>query len=147
MDSTALIERPVKEVFGFVADLTNVESMDPSVKSVQKTSQGPIGAGSTFRIRQRAPHLGKARDASVRFTTVKPNRKIEFEARVGPNSSTARLTFKPVDGGTRVRFRGEPNLGGPLKVLSALSTRQGQHMWDKRLARLKRTLESPQKGH
>jgi carbon monoxide dehydrogenase subunit G len=147
MDSTALIERPVKEVFGFVADLTNVESMDPSVKSVQKTSQGPIGAGSTFRIRQRAPHLGKVRDASVRFTTVKPNRKIEFEARVGPNSSTARLTFKPVDGGTRVRFRGEPNLGGPLKVLSPLSTLQGQHMWDKRLARLKRTLESPQKGH
>ena len=91
--------------------------------------------------------MGKVREASVRYTAVEPNRKIEFEARVGPNSSTARLTFKPVDGGTRVRFHGEPNLGGPLKVLSALSTRQGQHMWDKRLARLKRTLESPQKGH
>jgi carbon monoxide dehydrogenase subunit G len=147
MDSTVLIERPVEEVFGFVADLTNVASMDPSVKSVQKTSQGPIGAGSTFRIRQRAPHLGKVRDASVRYTAVKSNRKIEFKARVGPNSPTARLTFKRVDGGTRVRFRAESNLGGPLKVLSSLSTRQGQRMWDKRLTRLKRTLESPQKGH
>jgi carbon monoxide dehydrogenase subunit G len=143
MDSTVLIERPVEEVFGFVADLTNVASMDPSVKSVQKTSQGPIGAGSTFRIRQKAPHLGKVRDASVRYTAVKPNRKIEFKAKVGPNSPTARLTFKRVDGRTRVRFRAESNLGGPLKVLSALSTRQGQHMWDKRLTRLKRTLESP----
>ena len=143
MDSTVLIERPVEEVFGFVADLTNVASMDPSVKSVQKTSQGPIGAGSTFRIRQKAPHLGKVRDASVRYTAVKPNRKIEFKARVGANSPTARLTFERVDGRTRVRFRAESNLGGPLKVLSALSTRQGQHMWDKRLTRLKRTLESP----
>ena len=146
MESTVRIERPVEDVFGFVADLTNVASMDPSVKSVQKTSEGPIGAGSTFRIRQKAPHLGKVRDTSVRYTTVKPNRKIAFEARVGPNSPTARLTFKRVDGGTRVRFRGEPNLGGPLKVLSPLSMRQGQHMWDKRLTRLKRTLESP-KGH
>jgi carbon monoxide dehydrogenase subunit G len=146
MESTVRIERPVEDVFGFVADLTNVASMDPSVKSVQKTSEGPIGAGSTFRIRQKAPHLGKSRDASVRYTTVKPNRKIEFEARVGPNSPTARLTFKRVDGGTRVRFHGEPSLGGPLKVLSPLSMRQGQHMWDKRLTRLKRTLESPQKG-
>src|SRR5215211_6429181 len=131
---TVLIERPVEEVFGFVADLTNIPSMDPSVKSVQKTSQGPIQAGTTFRIRQKAPHLGKVRDASVRYTAVEPNRKIEFEARVGPNSPTARLTFKRADGRTRVRFRGEPNpAGGPLKVLSALSRRQGQHMWDKRL--------------
>src|SRR5215203_948006 len=146
MDSTVLIDRPVEEVFGFVADLTNIPSMDPSVKSVQKTSEGPIEAGTTFRMRQKAPHLGKVRDASVRYTAVKPNRKIEFKARVGPNSPTARLTFKRADGGTRVRFHGEPNPGGPLKVLSPLSTRQGQHMWDKRLARLKRTLESPQKG-
>jgi len=147
MDSTVLIDRPVEEVFGFVADLTNIPSMDPSVKSVQKTSEGPIEAGTTFRMRQKAPHLGKVRDASVRYTAVKPNRKIEFKARVGPNSPTARLTFKRADGGTRVRFHGEPNPGGPLKVLSPLSTRQGQHMWDKRLARLKRTLETPQKGH
>jgi hypothetical protein len=82
----------------------------------------------------------------VRYTTVKPNRKIEFKAKVGPNSPTAKLTFERVDGGTRVRFRGEPNLGGPLKVLSSLSTRQGQRIWDKRLARLKRTLEAP-RGH
>ena len=147
MESTVSIERPVEEVFGFVVDLTNVPSIDPSVKTVQKTSQGPIGAGSTFRMRQKAPHLGKVREASVRYTTVKPPRKIELKARVGPNSPTARLTFKRVDGGTRVRFRGEANPGGPLRVLSPLSTRQGQHRWDKRLARLKRTLESPQKGH
>jgi uncharacterized membrane protein len=147
MDSTVLIERPVEEVFGFVADLTNVSSMDPSVKSVQKTSEGPIQAGTTFRIRQKAPHLGKSREASVCYTAVKPNRKIDLKAMEGPSSPTARLTFERADGGTRVRVRGEPNPGGPLNVLSPLSTRQGQHLWDERLARLKRTMETPQKGH
>ena len=147
MESKVLIERPVEDVFWFVADLTNVPSMDPSVKSVQKTTEGLIEAGTTFRVRQKTPHLGKGREASVRYTAVKPNRKIDLKARVGPSSPTARLTFERADGGTRVRVRGEPNPGGPLKVLSPLSTRQGQHMWDKRLARLKRTMETPQKGH
>jgi carbon monoxide dehydrogenase subunit G len=147
MESTVLIERPVKEVFGFVVDLTNVSSIDPSVKCVQKTSQGSIDAGTTFRMRQKTPPLGKGREASVRYTAVKPNRKIDFKARAGPSSSTARLTFERADGGTRVRFHGKPNPGGPMKVLSPLSTRQGQHVWDKRLARLKRTMETPKKGH
>src|SRR5215204_7042347 len=109
MESTVLIERPVKEVFGFVVDLTNVPSIDPRVQSVQKTSEGSIDAGTTFRMRQKAPHLGKAREASVRYTAVEPNRKIEFEAMVGPISPTASLTFVQANGATQVTFRGEPN--------------------------------------
>ena len=65
----------------------------------------------------------------------------------GPIAPTASLTFEQANGATRVTFRGEPNPVGPLKVISPLISRQGQHMWDKRLTRLKRTLEAPQKGH
>src|SRR5829696_10081399 len=90
MESTVIIERPVEEVFAFVVDLTNVPSMDPSVQSVEKISEGPIDAGTTFRMRQKAPPLGKVREASVRYTAVEPNRKIEFEAMVGPIAPTAR---------------------------------------------------------
>ena len=144
MESTMIIERPVEEVFAFVVDLTNVPSMDPSVQSVEKISEGPIDAGTTFRMRQKAPPLGKVREASVRYTAVEPNRKIEFEAMVGPIAPTARLTFEQSNRGTRVAFRGEPNPIGPLKVLSPLINRQGQRMWDKRLAGLKSTLETPE---
>jgi uncharacterized membrane protein len=146
MESTVIIERPVEEVFGFVVDLTNVPTADPSVRSVEKTSEGPIDAGTTFLMRQESPPLGKVREASVRYTAVEPNRNIEFEAMVGPIAPTASLTFEPADGATRVTFRGEPNPAGPLKVISPLISRQGQRMWDKRLARLKSTLEAPE-GH
>ena len=146
MESTVIIERPVEEVFGFVLDLTNIPSTDPSVKSVEKTSEGPIEAGSTFLMRQEAPPLGKIREATVRYTAVEPNRNIEFEAMVGPITPTARLTFEQANGGTKVTFRGEPNPVGPLKILSPLISRQGQRMWDKRLAGLKSTLEAPE-GH
>ena len=62
----------------------------------------------------------------MRYTTVEPNRKIEFEAMVGPISPTARLTFEQANGATKVIFRGEPNPVGPFKVLSPLIGRQGQ---------------------
>jgi uncharacterized membrane protein len=146
MESTVIIERPVEEVFGFVLDLTNIPSTDPSVRSVQKTSEGPIEAGSTFLMRQEAPPVGKVREATLRYTAVAPNRYIDFEAMVGPISPTARLTFEQANTGTKVTFRGEPNPVGPLKVISPLISYQGQRMWDKRLAGLKSTLEAPE-GH
>src|SRR5215211_3809085 len=143
MESTVIIERPVEEVFGFVLDLTNIPSTDPSVRSVEKTSEGPIDAGSTFLMRQEAPPVGKVREARVRYTAVEPNRNIEFEAMVGPITPTAKLSFEQADGGTKVTFRGEANPVGPLKVISPLISRQGQRMWDKRLAGLKSPLEAP----
>ena len=142
MESTVIIERPVEEVFEFVLDLTNIPSTDPSVRSVEKTSEGPIEAGTTFLMRQEAPPVGKVREATVRYTAVEPNRNIEFEAMVGPITPTARLTFEQANGGTKVTFRGEPNPVGPLKVISPLISYQGQRMWDKRLAGLKSTLEA-----
>ena len=144
MESTVIIERPVEEVFGFVLDLTNIPSTDPSVRSVEKTSEGPIEAGTTFLMRQEAPPVGKVREATVRYTAVEPNRNIEFEAMVGPVTPTARLTFELTNGGTKVSFRGEPNPVGPLKIISPLISYQGQRMWDKRLAGLKSTLEAPE---
>ena len=146
MESTVIIERPVEEVFGFVLDLTNIPSTDPSVRSVEKTSEGTIEAGTTFLMRQEAPPVGKVREATVRYTAVEPNRNIEFEATVGPITPTARLTFEHANGGTKVTFRGEPNPVGPLKIISPLISYQGQRMWDKRLAGLKSTLEAPE-GH
>src|SRR5215203_3278010 len=146
MESKVIIERPVEEVFGFVLDLTNIPSTDPSVRSVEKISEGPIEAGSTFLLRQEAPPVGKVREATVRYTAVELNRNIEFEAMVGPITPTAKLTFEQANGGTKVTFRGEPNPVGPLKIISPLISRQGQRMWDKRLAGLKSTLEAPE-GH
>src|SRR5215217_3358841 len=146
MESIVIIERPVEEVFGFVLDLTNIPSTDPSVRSVEKISEGPIEAGTTFLMRQEAPPVGKVREATVRYTAVEPDRNIEFEAMVGPITPTARLTFEQANGGTKVTFRGEPNPVGPLKVISPLISYQGQRMWDKRLVGLKSTLEAPE-GH
>ncbi len=58
MQSVIEIKRPVDPVYGFFLDLErSIVRTDPTVESVVKTTEGPLGAGTTFRLRQ--PVMGK----------------------------------------------------------------------------------------
>ena len=49
VNSSVIIGRPVEEVFSYVLDLpSNGPKWAPDLESVQKTTEGPIGAGTTF---------------------------------------------------------------------------------------------------
>ena len=140
MESTVTIARPVEEVFGFFLALDeNAPKVDPSAGSVVKSPEGPAGPGTTFRFRQQT--LGKVRETTTRFTGVEPNKKIEFEAEIGPMRPKASLTFEQADRGTRVTFRGDSNPIGPLKLLNPVFNRKGRQAWGQRLARVKTVLE------
>jgi carbon monoxide dehydrogenase subunit G len=141
MESTATIARPVEEVFRFFLDLEeNAPKTDPGVGSVVKTPAGPTGAGTTFRFR--GQRLGKLRETTTTFTAVEPERKIEFDAEIGPMRPKCSLTFEQADSGTRVTFRGDSNPVGPLRPLTPLFDRKGQQVWSQRLTRIKTVLEA-----
>lgn len=141
MESTVTIARPVEEVFRFFLDLEeNASKTDPGVESVVKTPPGPTGAGTTFRFRQQ--RLGKLRETTTTFTAVEPERKIEFDAEIGPMRPTCGLTFEQADRGTRVTFRGDSNPVGPFRLLTPLFDRKGQQVWSQRLTRIKTVLEA-----
>jgi hypothetical protein len=141
MQTTVVIGRPLDEVFGFFLALDeNAPKTDPSVGTVVKTPAGPTGAGTTFRFQQ--DNLGKIRETTTRFIAIDPNRKIEFEAEIGPMRPRCDLTFEPMQDGTRVTFRGDSNPLGPLALLSPIFNRKGQQVWARRLARIKTVLES-----
>jgi uncharacterized protein YndB with AHSA1/START domain len=106
MQSVIEIKRPVEAVYGFFLDLErSIPATDPTVESVVKTTEGPLGAGTTFRIRQ--PVMGKVREQLMRVTAVEPNRRLDMEAAFGPVRPQFSLTFEPVADGTRVTFRGD----------------------------------------
>lgn len=141
MASTVVIARPVEEVFTFFLNLDeSAPRTDASVEYVLKTPDGPSRQGTTFRLRQR--NLGKTRETTTRFTAVENNRRIEFEAEIGPLRPKCDLTFEPAGGGTRVTFGGDSNPVGLLKPLSPIFNRKGQQVWGQRLARIKAILEA-----
>jgi hypothetical protein len=64
---SAVIDRPIEDVFAFLADGTNDPKFSPRVQQMQKTTDGPIGVGTVFE--------SKVKDAGM--TT---SRKFELTA-------------------------------------------------------------------
>jgi hypothetical protein len=118
----------------------SIIATDPTVESVVKTTDGPLGPGTTFRIRQ--PVMGKVREQSMWVTAVIPNRRIDMEAAFGPVRPQFSLIFETTAGGTRVTFRGDSRPVGPFKLVTFLMDRIGQRHWDRRLGLIKSVLEA-----
>ena len=45
---TTVIDRPIDQVFAFLADGTNDTKFSPRVQEISKTTDGPIGVGTVF---------------------------------------------------------------------------------------------------
>jgi carbon monoxide dehydrogenase subunit G len=45
---SAAIDRPIDEVFAFLADGTNDPKFSPRVQEIRKTTDGPVAAGTVF---------------------------------------------------------------------------------------------------
>jgi len=43
------IDRPIEEVFGFVADFRNVPKWNSSVRTVEQETEGPVGLNTLYR--------------------------------------------------------------------------------------------------
>ena len=141
MKSSIEIKRTVEEVYAFFLDLErSIVATDPTVESVVKTTEGPLGAGTAFRIRQ--PVMGKVREQTMQVTAVEPNRMIDMEAAFGPVRPRFTLTFEPTDAGTRVTFRGDSRPIGPFRLIPFYMDRIGQRNWDRRLGLMKAALEA-----
>jgi uncharacterized protein YndB with AHSA1/START domain len=47
-DTTVVIDRPIEEVFAFLADGTNDPKFSPRVHEITKTTDGPTGVGTVY---------------------------------------------------------------------------------------------------
>ena len=45
---SAVIDRPIEEVFAFLADGTNDPKFSPRVQEIRQTTDGPVGVGTVF---------------------------------------------------------------------------------------------------
>jgi hypothetical protein len=47
-EGTAEIDRPIGEVFAYLAEGTNDPDFSPRVRKIQKVTEGPVGVGTVF---------------------------------------------------------------------------------------------------
>ncbi len=117
IESSVVINRPLEDVFAVLSNVENNPKWSSVFLEAEKTSAGPIGVGTTWRIVGRA--FGQGIEAEVEVTEYEPNRKWA-QKQSGPISAKIRQTYKPVEEGTRVNVALEGELGGFFKLAEPL---------------------------
>ena len=140
IESSIVINRPIEEVFAVLSDLENNPKWDPGFHEVEKTSQGPIGVGTTWRAVQSV--LSRRIESEAEVTEYEPNRKFAVKTKAGPIPAQVQMTFASVEGGTQVnmRFEGEP--GGFFKLAEPLVGNMVKRSFETDLANLKDLMEA-----
>jgi uncharacterized protein YndB with AHSA1/START domain len=81
VEGEIIISRPVEEVFDFVADERNEPRYNPRMLSAEKTSDGPVGAGTRFRTELKT--MGRPMPMVVEFTGYERPRRLASVTRYG----------------------------------------------------------------
>jgi len=112
-----VINRPLEEVFSFLSNLENNMKWRSGMIKAEKISEGPIGVGTTYRVINN--FFGRRAEGEAVVTEYELNRKYATANKSGLPIKTQR-TFESVEGGTRVTFSVETELGGFFKLVEPL---------------------------
>jgi uncharacterized protein YndB with AHSA1/START domain len=140
IEGEIVIERPVEEVFDFVADERNEPRYNPRMLSAELVSDEPIGSGSRFRAKLKTP--GRTMQMVVEFTDFDRPRRLASTTHSSMMETTGALTFEPRALGTLMRWSWDVRPRGPMRVFPAavgvIGRRQEKRIW----GNLKRLLDS-----
>lgn len=134
LEHTVVIDRPVADVFAYVADQTNEPKWHTDV--VEVSPEGPIELGST--VTWQLNFMGKSQYVNE-VTAFEPQRRIQFTARRGPLKPTLTHTFEQADGQTRYTRGVQIPLQGMFRLVGPVMKATGAA--DKRTARFAQNLK------
>ncbi|HEX9044203.1 MAG TPA: SRPBCC family protein [Candidatus Limnocylindrales bacterium] len=141
IEGEIVIGRPVEEVFDFVADECNEPRYNPQMRLAQKVSEGPIGVGTRYRAEVMSGRQVVPMD--IELTGYERPTMLASTTRMAPMDVRYALTFDPIPQGTRMRWVGDVEPKGCLRLMAPvvgwLGRRQEVRIW----AGLKDLLEEP----
>ena len=140
IETSVLINRPVNEVFAYVANLENGQEWQTDVQELRQTSEGPMGVGTVWHeVRQL---LGRLVEQSNKMTQYEPNKKFAYR-QSGTVPVEAMITFESVaEGETKVTMTGEAEPGGFFKLAEPLVAQMAKRQTEANAANLKDILEA-----
>ena len=135
-ETTVVIDRPVEEVFAFLADGQNDKKFSPRVLEIVKKTDGPVGVGTIYT--SRVKDAGLKSDREFELTEFEPPTRIRWTERsnnavmvpeggydLAPDGSGTQLTIHNTIEGH--------GLGKLLEPLAVRSTRKGADDFGKRI--------------
>jgi carbon monoxide dehydrogenase subunit G len=134
------IARPADALFAYLADGEKCQQWRSGVLDIKRIS-GDGGVGTRYAQGVRGP-MGRRIAADYEITVYEPNRSIEFRTTAGPVRPHGRYDLAPEDGGTRLTFSLDAELGGLRKLLMGSAVQRTMDLEVEALNRLKTVLEA-----
>ncbi|MFE3640924.1 SRPBCC family protein [Streptomyces sp. NPDC059169] len=142
-EATVVIDRPVEEVFAFLADGENDPAFSPRVQQMAKTTDGPTAVGTVYR--STVKDAGMTTHREFRISEFDPPRRIRW-TELSKNLVTAPeggYDVEPVDGGrTRLRVFNTLEGHGLGKLLVGLALAAARKDADAFAGRIKAAVEA-----
>ena len=140
---SAVIERPVEEVFAFLADGTNDPKFSPRVLEISKRTDGPVGVGTVFV--SRVKDAGMKTEREFEITEFDEPRRIRWKE-VSTNLVMAKeggYDLEPAgEGSTKLSVYNVLEGRGFGKVLTPLALRAARKDADPFAQRIKAAVEA-----
>lgn len=134
--ATVLIERPIEEVFDYLADSRNEPSWLPGAERVDKTSDGEVGLGTTFDGTY--ARAGRVELELVRFE--RPN-AVTFRAHSRIVDFDDAVELSDEGGKTRLNATMTAQPRGLMKLAAPLMAKTMRKQFEGNWAHLKAALE------
>lgn len=139
IDLGTLVDKPIKDVFAFVANLNNMSKWNSAVVSLQQITPGDVGMGTKFK--SVGEMMGRRIEGEVQITAYEPDTKTGFQMNAGPMQMNVTITFKTVGTGTKISLNAQGNPAGFFKLAEGVMAGRVKSMMEENLARLKSSLE------
>lgn len=140
VEHEVVIRRPVGEVFDFVSDSEHLPAWTAGVKRVSRSSPGPIGVGTTYRVV--AKMLGRRVESTYEVTAYEPDRLVALRMTSPLFAFEETYRFEPEDAGrTVVQVEADVHPSGALRFLGPLLGLAMQRQVQSDHRRLRSTLE------
>lgn len=142
VEETILIKRPRDEVFAFATDPSNVTLYSSNLVEFEKTSEGPVGTGTTYR------GVAKVAGKSLRWTSevaeFEPGRRFVNRSVESPMAWEMQVRYEDDAGDTLIHWRQETDGYGGFfgKLADPLVTRMYSKDVKSNLEKLKELLEA-----
>ena len=134
-----VINRPIDEVFDFVADERNEPKYNLQMTLAEMVTQGPIGVGSKFHCVMTG---AGTTDVAVEFTEFVRPRRLGSTSHISNMDINGTLLFEPQGQSTKLKWLWNIGPRGFLKLLGPMVRRMGERQELAIWTGLKKVMES-----
>ena len=140
IEHTVVINRPIAEVFAFIAKADNMPRWAKYITDAAQTSEGPVDVGTTCYVVSKMMGMQVKQDFTV--TECIPDHVYAARSTSGLVPMESRYVLEEASGATEVRVSTTTDLSGVMKMAGPLLTRKLRKQMREDHENLKQYLET-----